>query len=235
MSGGRIFRPNAELLWDCRCSERPGLARRRPGPIAVPWWRRSSTCAGLASCPGQCRTGARHHRLSLCVLDSYGGANGASVITFAAIVLALLSPRADEAYIAAIGLTLGCAVSAVVAAAIEFALLPALSTESFAALAAVRFETRRSDQCILSSDRGASSGARGVLDEKESGSSGPNRRNRTDGGRDMKSLNQMRPDRTKHAAKRGRRDQPSGSRDGAIKARSRSGVPRIDRSQNRGR
>ena len=62
--------------------------------------------------------------------------NGATVITFAAIVLALLSPRADEAYIAAIGLTVGCAVSAVVAAAIEFALLPALSTESFAALAA---------------------------------------------------------------------------------------------------
>jgi uncharacterized membrane protein YccC len=61
--------------------------------------------------------------------------NGATVITFAAIVLALLSPRADEAYIAAIGLTLGCAISAIAAAAIEFALLPALSTESFAALA----------------------------------------------------------------------------------------------------
>jgi uncharacterized membrane protein YccC len=61
--------------------------------------------------------------------------NGATVITFAAIVLTLLSPRADEAYIAAIGLTLGCAVSAVVAAAIQFALLPALGTESFGALA----------------------------------------------------------------------------------------------------
>jgi uncharacterized membrane protein YccC len=61
--------------------------------------------------------------------------NGATVITFTAIVLALLSPRADEAYAAAIGLTLGCAVSAIAAAAIEFALLPALGTESFAALA----------------------------------------------------------------------------------------------------
>ena len=61
-------------------------------------------------------------------------------------------------------------------------------------------------------DRGASPGARGVLDEKKSGSSGPDRRKRTDGGRNMKSLDQMRPDRTKHAAKQGRRDQPSGSR-----------------------
>jgi len=61
--------------------------------------------------------------------------NGATVITFAAIVLALMSPRADEAYIAAIGLTLGCAISAVSAAAVQFALLPALGTESFGALA----------------------------------------------------------------------------------------------------
>jgi uncharacterized membrane protein YccC len=61
--------------------------------------------------------------------------NGATLITFAAIVLTLLSPRADEAYIAALGLTVGCAISAISAAAIQFALLPALSTESFGALA----------------------------------------------------------------------------------------------------
>jgi hypothetical protein len=49
----------------------------------------------------------------------------------------------------------------------------------------------------------------------------------------MKSLNQMRPERTKHAAKQGGRNQPSGSRNGAIESRGRSGVTSVDGSQNR--
>ncbi len=61
--------------------------------------------------------------------------NGATLITFAAIVLTLMSPRADEAYIAALGLTVGCVISAIAAATIEFAVLPALHAESFSAFA----------------------------------------------------------------------------------------------------
>src|SRR5882672_5886318 len=45
----------------------------------------------------------------------------------------------------------------------------------------------------------------------------------------------MGPDRSKHAAKQRRRNQPPSARDGAVEAGSRSRVTRINRSQNRGR
>src|SRR5947208_11102385 len=54
--------------------------------------------------------------------------NGAGAITFAAIGVILFAPRADYAYTAAIGFTVGIMIAAVVAAVIEFAVLPNLET-----------------------------------------------------------------------------------------------------------
>ncbi|HEX3522775.1 MAG TPA: FUSC family protein [Stellaceae bacterium] len=54
--------------------------------------------------------------------------NGAGAITFAAIGVILFAPRADYAYTAAFGFAVGTMIAAVVAAIIEFALLPNLET-----------------------------------------------------------------------------------------------------------
>jgi uncharacterized membrane protein YccC len=54
--------------------------------------------------------------------------SGALAIEFVAIVILLLSPRPDQAYVGALALTLGAALSVLVAAIIEFAVLPALDT-----------------------------------------------------------------------------------------------------------
>jgi uncharacterized membrane protein YccC len=54
--------------------------------------------------------------------------NGAGAITFAAIGVILFAPRADYAYTAAIGFAVGIMIAAVVAAIIEFAVLPNLET-----------------------------------------------------------------------------------------------------------
>jgi uncharacterized membrane protein YccC len=64
-----------------------------------------------------------------------GWPNGAAVITFAAIEVILLAPRADQAFTAATEFALGTFIAAVFAAVIEFALLPAIHAEGFAALA----------------------------------------------------------------------------------------------------
>jgi uncharacterized membrane protein YccC len=58
--------------------------------------------------------------------------NGAGAMTFAAIVVILLAPRADQAYGAAIGFMVGNSLAAVFAAIIGFAVLP--NHETFAAL-----------------------------------------------------------------------------------------------------
>jgi uncharacterized membrane protein YccC len=60
--------------------------------------------------------------------------SGASAITFAAIVVILLAPQADQAYAASLGFTIGSFFSAVFAAVIAFAVLPWLQTQNFAAL-----------------------------------------------------------------------------------------------------
>jgi uncharacterized membrane protein YccC len=57
---------------------------------------------------------------------------GSSAITFTAIVVLLLGPRADEAYAAALLFTVGAVLSLVLAAIVEFAVLPGLGTEGFA-------------------------------------------------------------------------------------------------------
>jgi uncharacterized membrane protein YccC len=54
--------------------------------------------------------------------------NGALAITFAAIVVILLAPRADEAYASAMGFMLGTSLAAVGAAITLFALLPKVET-----------------------------------------------------------------------------------------------------------
>jgi uncharacterized membrane protein YccC len=54
--------------------------------------------------------------------------NGASAITFAAIGVILLAPRADQAYAAAVSFMVGTALSAIFAAIIAFAVLPNLET-----------------------------------------------------------------------------------------------------------
>jgi uncharacterized membrane protein YccC len=57
--------------------------------------------------------------------------NGAGAITFAAITVILLAPRADQAYAAAVSFTVGTGLSAIWAAIIAFAVLP--NSETFAA------------------------------------------------------------------------------------------------------
>ncbi|HUB12502.1 MAG TPA: FUSC family protein [Acetobacteraceae bacterium] len=57
--------------------------------------------------------------------------NGAGAITFAAITAILLAPRADQAYVAALGFALGSFLAAICAAIINFLLLPGLRPETF--------------------------------------------------------------------------------------------------------
>jgi uncharacterized membrane protein YccC len=54
--------------------------------------------------------------------------DGAQAITFAAIVVILLAPRADQAYAAAMTSMIGISLAAALAAIIEFAVLPGLET-----------------------------------------------------------------------------------------------------------
>jgi uncharacterized membrane protein YccC len=61
--------------------------------------------------------------------------NGALAITFAAIVVILLAPRADQAYAAAVNFTIGVGLAAVGAAIILFAVLP--NVENFAGFSIV--------------------------------------------------------------------------------------------------
>ena len=53
--------------------------------------------------------------------------NGAGALTFASIVVILLSPRADQAYAAAMSFLVGISLAAVLAAIVQFAVLPSLS------------------------------------------------------------------------------------------------------------
>ncbi len=57
--------------------------------------------------------------------------NGAGAITFAAIVVILFAPQADQAYTAAVFLTVSAVLDVVLTAIIAFAVLPGLGTETF--------------------------------------------------------------------------------------------------------
>jgi uncharacterized membrane protein YccC len=63
--------------------------------------------------------------------------SGASAISFAAIIVILLSPRADQAYSAGIAFLLGSLVNVVLTATIAFAVLPGSGAETFAAFSLV--------------------------------------------------------------------------------------------------
>jgi uncharacterized membrane protein YccC len=54
--------------------------------------------------------------------------NGTTVIVLVAVVILLLSPRADEAYLGAMVLTIGVGIAIPIVATVEFAVLPRLST-----------------------------------------------------------------------------------------------------------
>ena len=69
------------------------------------------------------------------VVSAWPGGSGA--ITFAAIVVLLLAPRADQAYGAALLFTVGAVLSLVLAAIVKFAVLPWLGTETFAGFSLV--------------------------------------------------------------------------------------------------
>jgi uncharacterized membrane protein YccC len=69
------------------------------------------------------------------VVTAWPGGSGA--ITFAAIVVLLLGPRADEAYGAAILFTVGAVLDLVLVAIVQFAVLPGLGTETFAGFSLV--------------------------------------------------------------------------------------------------
>jgi uncharacterized membrane protein YccC len=62
---------------------------------------------------------------------------GAAAMLFATVVVLLLSPRAQQAYGAAIAFTAGAILDTVLTAFIAFAMLPALATETFAAFSLV--------------------------------------------------------------------------------------------------
>ncbi|MGD0105466.1 MAG: FUSC family protein [Rhodopila sp.] len=63
-----------------------------------------------------------------------GWPNGALAIAFASIVVILLAPRADQSYAAAVGFLTGIGLTAILAAIVEFAVLPSLA--GFAAFSA---------------------------------------------------------------------------------------------------
>jgi uncharacterized membrane protein YccC len=63
--------------------------------------------------------------------------SGASAISFTAIIVILLSPRADQAYAAGIAFLLGSLLNVVLSATIAFAVLPASGAETFASFSVV--------------------------------------------------------------------------------------------------
>lgn len=66
-----------------------------------------------------------------------GWPGGASAVTFATIIVLVLAPRAEQAYRAALVFTLGAILDLVIAATVEFAVLPALGIERFAGFSLV--------------------------------------------------------------------------------------------------
>ncbi len=69
------------------------------------------------------------------IVTAWPGGSGA--ITFAAIVVLLLGPRADQAYGAALIFTLGILIDVVLTAVVAFAVLPGLRTDGFLAFSLV--------------------------------------------------------------------------------------------------
>jgi uncharacterized membrane protein YccC len=63
--------------------------------------------------------------------------NGAGAITFAAIIVILFAPQADQAYTAVMFLTVGAVLDVVLTAIIAFAVLPGLGTETFVGFSVV--------------------------------------------------------------------------------------------------
>jgi uncharacterized membrane protein YccC len=106
----------------------PGRARARGGRVRlyVPDWLPTLVNAGRAL-------------VTICAVEVFwivtAWPSGASAITFAAISVILLAPRADEAYASAMKFMVGTALAAVFAAVIAFAVLPRIETfEGFSAV-----------------------------------------------------------------------------------------------------
>jgi uncharacterized membrane protein YccC len=97
----------------------PTGARRRFVRLNVPDWLPSFVNAGRAL-------------VTLGVVEVFWivteWPNGALAITFAAVAVIMLAPRADEAYAAAVSFMIGTSLAAVCAAIIKFAALPNLAT-----------------------------------------------------------------------------------------------------------
>jgi uncharacterized membrane protein YccC len=99
------------------------FARFRPGPIRVqirvPDWLPAFVNAGRAFV-------AISAVAIFWIMTEWP--NGAFAITFTAIVVLLLGPRADQAYAATVGFTIGIVLATVFTAIIAFAVLPGLET-----------------------------------------------------------------------------------------------------------
>ena len=90
------------MSWRC-----PVRARLKPALI-------SGTCV-------------RHDRAAFfCIIPAW--TNGAGPLPCASIVVILLSPRAEQAYAAAVSFLIGISLSAVLAATVQFAVLPKLAS-----------------------------------------------------------------------------------------------------------
>ena len=63
--------------------------------------------------------------------------SGATAISFAAIIVTLLAPRADQAYAGGIAFLLGTLLNVVITATIAFAVLPGSGAETFGAFSLV--------------------------------------------------------------------------------------------------
>jgi uncharacterized membrane protein YccC len=94
-------------------------SRRRSVRLSVPDWLPSLLNAGRAF-------------VTIAAVALFwivtGWPNGASAITFAAIIVILFAPRADQAYATAISFMVGVSLTAAFAAIVNFAVLPGLET-----------------------------------------------------------------------------------------------------------
>jgi hypothetical protein len=120
------------------CTQRPLLARRRSGDSSrAP--RQSAPFACPIGCPLSSMPGALSPRSAAVALFWIVTTwpSGASAISFAAIIVILLSPRADQAYGAGIAFLLGILLNVVLTATIAFAVLPGSGAETFAAFSLV--------------------------------------------------------------------------------------------------
>ena len=91
----------------------------------------------MAARAGQCRPRLRYHRRRSLFWIVTAWPGGGNAITFAAIVVLLLGPRAEQAYGAAILFTVGAILDLILTAIVAFAVLPGLGIEGFAGFSLV--------------------------------------------------------------------------------------------------